>query len=149
LVSTLPASCREELEDLLFFHPDQGRFRKTITDSVERFGAPSIVSHPQGQGLAVAIGSLGPVQSLFALVSTAGTDEELAGVVLFLRTAPDLIEVLHIVVATEYQLQARRTGPAVAIELIEAVRTAARRIRGVERICLHYGRGRPVYLRVR
>ncbi len=148
-VSFLPKAFRKDLEELLFFHPDQGRFQKTIVESVNRFGVPAIVSHEQTGGLGISIGALGPVQSLFALASEDGTEEHLAGAILFHRAQPELVEILHLVVAPDYLLQGGSSRPAVAIELIETVRAAARRIKGVERVCLHYSRGQPTLLRVR
>lgn len=148
-VSILPKALRSELEDLLYFHPEQGRFQKTIMDSVSRYGAPAILPDASGEGIVVAIGSLGPVQCLFAMDSGPDGREHLAGAVLFHRPSSDRVDVLHIVVAPEYLLGSDYPGGSLAIELIEAVRNSARKIKGVEAVALHYGRGGEVLLRVR
>lgn len=148
-VSILPKALRSELEELLYFHPEQGRFQKTIMDSVSRYGAPTIVSDAFGEGVVVTIGSLGPVQCLFALDSDFESGEHLAGVVPFHRPTPERIDVLHIVVAPDYLLGSGYSGGSLAIEMIEEVRSSARRIKGVDAVALHYGRGGEVLLRVR
>jgi hypothetical protein len=136
--SRLSAAYHRDLEKLVFFNPRQRHAEAAITQAVELYGSPSIVS--DGTGLRVIVGKRDDVQSLFALAPVAGA-LELAGLVVYLRVSSKEIVVLHIGVADAY-CRSRRSGLEVVSALVRTVRAAARRLRGVERLTMLYLQGR-------
>ena len=140
--SRLSPSHHRALEELVFFNPRQRNAEAAITDAVDRYGAPAIVSDEAG--LHVVVGTRGDVQCLFAL-APAGDDAadelELAGIVMYLRVSSKEIVVLHIGVAEAF-CRSRRSGLEVVSALVRTVRAAARRLRGVERLTMLYLQGR-------
>jgi len=60
------------------------------------------------------------------------------GIVIFLRTSPDEIAIMHIAVHPDYALHGRRAGLGLGLVLIEKVKEIASRIVGVRRIVLSY-----------
>ncbi len=142
-VSALPSAFRAELEDLLFFNPEQGRFQKTILDSLQKYGSPALVETERG--IEVNVEGIGKVQALFALVSDpAESVTELAGAILFYRVQPEKIRILHWVVAPEFLWNGEYGDAMLACRLIDAVRDVACRISGVRKVSLHYQRGRLI-----
>ena len=60
--SSLPAAQRAQLETLLYFNHNQGRYRDVVIDSIEQFGEPRIVE--SDRFLRVHTTLLGQVQTL-------------------------------------------------------------------------------------
>ncbi|MBZ5626947.1 MAG: GNAT family N-acetyltransferase, partial [Acidobacteriia bacterium] len=60
------------------------------------------------------------------------------GVVVFLRTAPADIAIIHVAVHPDYALQGRHGGVGLGAMLFEKVREIAARIVGVQRIVFFY-----------
>jgi hypothetical protein len=127
----LPVEQRAALEQLLFFNVNQHRVRVGIQQSIEAYGVPEIYEHEGG--LAVRVGDIAGVQTLFA-VSEAGRP---VGVAVFVRLEHDRFVVLHLGVqpraATNAELNTR-----VLLRLMHEIRGAARRTHGVDRIELVY-----------
>ncbi len=132
--SKAPKESREELEELLFFNPRQFRVRSGILDSLRQFGHPRL--EDVVDGLAVRVGDH-EAQTLFAF------DQDrrgggLVGVVVFLRTAPADIAIMHVAVHPDYALQGRHGGTGLGVALVEQVKAIASRIVGVKRIVFVY-----------
>jgi hypothetical protein len=134
LQSALPTRYHAALENLVFFNPRQAVVHEAIARAVDAYGVPAIVATPDG--LHVVVSRRDDVQCLFALKRTA-RDLQLAGMVMYLRTSPEEVTVLHVGVA-ERCGRGRRAGLEVVTVLIRAVRTAAHRLRGVRRISMFY-----------
>jgi hypothetical protein len=124
---------RPALEELLFFNPRQGLVRDGIVHSLQQFGHPRL--EEAGDGLVVRVGSH-EVQTLFAYDHDRGADP--VGVVVFLRTSPEEIAIMHVAVHPDYALQGQRAGFGLGIALVEKVKEISRRIVGVRRIAFFY-----------
>jgi hypothetical protein len=131
--SKAPRKCKPALEDLLFFNPRQGLVRDGIVHSLAEFGHPRLKE--SDDGLSVSVGNH-EVQTLFVF----DLDREAApvGVVIFLRTSPAEIAIMHVAVDPTYALQGKRAGAGLGVTLVEKVKEIAARIVGVERIVFFY-----------
>ena len=132
--SSVPKHCREALEELLFFNPRQHRVREGIISSLERFGHPRLEETPHG--LSVCVGEQ-EAQTLFAFDRDRRSNEPV-GVVVFLRTSPAEIAILHVAVHPDYALQGKRAGLGLGVLLVEKVKEIASRIVGIQRIVFFY-----------
>ena len=132
--SRVPNDCRSALEDLLFFNPQQHRVRDGIINSLEQFGHPRL--EETGDGLAVRVGDQ-EAQTLFAY-DRDRRGHEPVGVVVFVRTTPTEIAVMHVAVDPDYGLQGRRGGVGLGVTLVEKVKEIAARIVGVQRVVFFY-----------
>jgi hypothetical protein len=134
--SKAPKQCRAELENLLFFNVKQHRVREGIIDSVEQFGHLRLEETPDGLLVRVANQE---AQNLFAF-DRSRREADPVGVVVYLRTSPPEITILHVAVHPDYSLQGEQAGVGLGIVLIEKVREIAARIVGVKRIVFFYRR---------
>lgn len=125
---------RPALEELLFFNPRQSLVREGIVNSLQRFGHPRLEDSPEG--LAVRVGNQ-DAQTLFAY-DRDRRGEDPVGVVVFLRTEPEEIAIMHVAVHPDYALQRRRAGTGLGVALIEKVKDIASRIVGVKRVVFFY-----------
>jgi hypothetical protein len=135
--SVLAASRYEELAALMFFNGQQPRFRSVIVDAIERYGMPEIVV--RDGALRFTVGSLGEVQSLYAFDGDA-VRGRLAGVMLYARTSPQKVVLLHIGVAPDYGSDGPRADRFLAMRLVEQLKHASRAIKGVTELEIVYGR---------
>ena len=132
--SKVLAANRPALEELMFFNPDQFRVRDGIVSALHKFGHPRIEETPGGISIRVADIE---AQTLFAFDRTrAGGDP--IGVVVFIRTQPHEIAIMHIAVHSDYLMQPGRSGSGLTFVLIEKVKEIARRIVGVTQILFFY-----------
>jgi hypothetical protein len=132
--SRVPSQCRAALEALLFFNPQQHRVREGILESLEQFGQPRL--EETADGLSVQVGNH-EAQTLFAYDrDRRGIDP--VGVVVFLRTAPTDISIMHVAVQPDYSLRGRHGGVGLGISLVEKVKEIAARIVGIKRIVFFY-----------
>jgi hypothetical protein len=131
----------EALETLLFFHPQQGRFRRDITDSVERHGSPRIIC--QNGGLRIQLPKLQDVQTLYALTGETES-RELVGAMIYTRTDEETIEILHLVVQDDYTARGKNAREGLAFLLVEELCRVGLRIRGVRNVRLAYDRGQVI-----
>ena len=136
LSSKAPKACRKALENLLFFNPRQHLVREGILESLEHFGHPQVVE--LADGLSVQLKDY-EIQTLFAF-DRDRRDDGLVGVVLFLRTSPAEVAVLHVAVHPDYALQGEHVGMGLGVALVEKVKEICSRIVGVERIVFFYRR---------
>jgi hypothetical protein len=134
--SWVPSQCRTALEELLFFNPQQHRVREGILESLEQFGQPRVAETPRG--LSIRVGTH-EAQALFAYDRDRRAPDPI-GLVVFLRTKPADIAIMHVAVHPDYALQGRHKGAGLGATLVEKVREIASRIVGVERIVFFYRR---------
>jgi hypothetical protein len=134
---------RPALEELFFFNPRQYRVREGIVSSLGQFGHPRI--EDKADGLSIRVGNQ-EAQTLFAFDGDRSTGNPI-GVVIFIRTDPAEMAILHLAVHPDYALPGHRAGLGLALVLIEKVREIASRIVGIQRIILHYQR--DIVIRVR
>ena len=138
LVSSLPASYYNELERLVFFNPCQAHAKGAIVKALELYGSPTIVA--DSKGIHLVVRGNAHVQSLFGIVH-GRRRLTIAGMVMYVRASREELVVVHIAIAARYSRR-KRTSRAVVIPLVRAVRAAAKRLRGVERMTLLYREGR-------
>ena len=136
LSSKAPKRCRPALEDLLFFNPRQHRVRQGIINSLAQFGHPRL--EETADGLSVRVGNH-EAQTLFAFDRNR-YDNEPVGVVVFVRTSPAEIAIMHLAVHPDYALRGRHASVGLGVILIEAVKGIASRIVGVQKILFSYRR---------
>jgi hypothetical protein len=132
--SRVPKECRSTLEDLLFFNPSQHKVREGIINSLARFGHPRL--DESSAGLTVRVGNL-EAQTLFAFDRSRRQPDPI-GVVVFLRTSPEEIAIMHVAVHPDYALQGRHGGTGLGVTLLEKVKEIAARIVGVKKIIFFY-----------
>ncbi len=92
----------------MFFHPQQGEHESSINASILSYGFPKIIQ----ESAYLRIGIEGKeVQTLYAFVHR-GKLEDLAGVIVYTRTSPDTLALLHMAVKPEYSYaDGYKTGP--------------------------------------
>jgi hypothetical protein len=134
--SRVPKECREDLENLMFFNPRQHKVRAGIINSLEKFGQPRL--EETESGLSVRVGNL-EAQTLFAF-DRDRKDPAPVGLVIFLRTSPEEVAIMHVAVEDEYALQGTSAGVGLGVTLVEKVKEIAARIVGVKRIVFFYRR---------
>lgn len=127
----------ERLQNLLFFNENQGRYRDGIIQSIEMFGEPFLRTR---DGLIrVHTTRLGEVQSIYAVVGTEHEVSHPIGVSVFARSAEDAFALLHISVDEEFIAGGPHAMEMVAFKLFQRTMDAARSIRGIRRMTIHYG----------
>lgn len=122
----------------MFFNPQQEHVNSAISDSVDRYGHPKIVS--DGGLIRVSVGSLSNVQTLFVL-DRNGTKNELVGVVVFVREDIGNMSILHVAVREDFSASGSRVGDMLVMRLINKVLDSASRIKGVRSVSLMYQAG--------
>jgi hypothetical protein len=132
--SRVPNQCRSALEDLLFFNPRQYRVREGILNALEEFGHPRL--EETANGLSVRVGNH-EAQTLFAYDRDRASGDPI-GIVVFVRTAPTAMAIMHVAVHPDYALQGRHDGLGLGVILVEKVKEIAARIVGVEKIVFFY-----------
>lgn len=132
--SKVQKQSREAVENLFFLNPRQYRVRDGIAGALQEFGHPRL--EEKGDNVYLRVGDK-DAQTLFAFDSSrAGGDP--VGVVVFLRSSPAEIVILHMAVQPDYALQGRRAGLGLGLALVEKVREIASRIVGIQRIVFFY-----------
>jgi len=131
ICSTLPTPQRAALEHLLYFNVNQERMRLGIQKSIDSYGVPEI---PDKNGtLSIRVGSIQGVQTLFA-VSEYGHP---MGVAIFVRSDPERIVVLHLGVLPRLWSKPD-VNAQVLLELVHEIHSAAKQMKGVDRIDVVY-----------
>jgi hypothetical protein len=143
ILSHLPLSNKADLEDLVFFNPQQSSARDAIEDALELYGSPQIVS--DATGLRLTLTARRDAQCLFGMAPRRG-GLVLAGMLVYLRTGEDELLVVHVAVAGRYARSQNGTL-RVAMALLESVRASARALRGVKRVNVLYLHGRRFRVR--
>ncbi len=109
--------------------------REGILQSLERFGHPRLIGGG-AEGLTVRVGEH-DTQTLFAYDRDRPGPEPV-GAVIFLRTTPEEVAVLHVAVHPDYALRGKKAGLGLGVALVEKVKEIAARIVGVRRIVFFY-----------
>ena len=125
---------RLALEELLFFNPRQFQVRQGIVNSLEKFGHPRI--EETTDSLSVRVGDC-EAQPLFAFDQDRRSNDPV-GVVIFLRTSPAEVAIMHVAVHPDYAYQGRHAGLGLGVALVEKVKEICSRIVGVQRIAFFY-----------
>jgi len=118
----------------MFFNPRQFRVREGIVNSLAKFGHPRI--EETAGGLTVRVGD-SEAQTLFAY-DQVRSDRNPIGVVVFLRTSPEEVAIMHIAVNPRYAPKGRNQGLGLGIILVEKVKEICSRIVGVRRLIFFY-----------
>ncbi|HKJ02309.1 MAG TPA: hypothetical protein VJ997_07635 [Longimicrobiales bacterium] len=126
------------LQDLLFFNENQGRYRDGIIQSIENFGEPFL--RAKDGLIRVHTTTLGEVQSIFAMARSEDGGSVPVGVAIFARSSEDTFSLLHISVAREFGSGGPHAKEMVGLKLFQRTMDAARSIRGIRRMTVHYGR---------
>jgi hypothetical protein len=108
--------------------------RDGIVSALHHFGHPRIEETADGISIRVADVE---AQTLFAFDRSRLSNDPV-GVVVFIRTSPVEVAIMHIAVHPDYTLQGRRAGLGLALVLIDKVREIAVRIVGVKQIIFFY-----------
>jgi hypothetical protein len=133
--SHVPKTQRPALEALVFFNACQDRVSASIADAVERFGAPEIVA--DRDRLRLCVHDIQDAQCLFAVEIPTGRP---VGVAVYTRPDFEHITVMHLGIAAEYASGGPRVSEQLLLRLLKEVRRSTRRVKGVRRIELFYGR---------
>lgn len=137
--SQVSLSQRTALERLVFFNSCQERVADCIADAVATFGAPEIVA--DRDCLRIRIGDLNETQSLFAIEKTTGRP---VGVAVYVRPDLEHITVMHLGISAEYASGGPRADELLLLRLLREVRRSTRRVKGVRRLELYYGKDRSL-----
>ncbi len=133
-------SCKQRgaLERLVFFNSCQARVAAGIADAVEMYGAPEIVPEAPDR-LRLSIAGMQDAQCLFAVEQETGKP---AGVAIYIRPDLEHITVLHLSIAAEYASGGLFADEQLLLRLLREVRRSTRRVKGVRRLELYYGRSK-------
>jgi hypothetical protein len=132
--SSLNADRRDELESLMFFHPEQGQHSSSINASILSYGFPKVIE--EGGALRIGIESL-EVQTLYAFVDR-GVTKDLAGVLVYTRMHGDTLVLLHMAVRPEFCYSTGYKNELVLVRILSQLRAIARRIRGIKKLSILY-----------
>jgi hypothetical protein len=133
--SHVPAAQRTALEALLFFNSCQDRVSDCIAQAIERFGAPEIVA--ERDRLRIHMKDMPDVQSLFAVDAKTGRP---VGIAVYARQDVEHVTVMHLGIAAEFASGGPRANEQLLLRLLREVRRSTRRVKGVRRLELYYGR---------
>ncbi|HSD73272.1 MAG TPA: hypothetical protein VLB75_00795 [Steroidobacteraceae bacterium] len=136
ITSRVGAEHRAALEELLFFNRLQSSVRTRIVETIERYGLPRIVV--RDGTLRIELAGVAEVQSVFAVSPEQAVP---IGVAVFLRESAERFVIVHVGVAEQFSASGGRANDHVFFHLLNAIRDAARRTRGVRSIDLFYGQG--------
>ena len=128
--------CRPALEELMFLNPRQFRAREGIVNSLEKFGHPRL--EEIAGGLSIQVGDC-EAQTLFAFDPKQHSGNPV-GVVVFLRTSPAEVAIMHLAVHPDYSMQGEHAGTGLGVILVEKVKEIAAQIVGIKRVVFFYRR---------
>lgn len=132
--SSLSADRREELELLMFFHPEQRDHQSRINASIMSYGFPKVIQ--ETDELRIGIEGL-EVQTLYAFVDR-GANSDLAGVVVYTRIGDDTLSLLHMAVRPEFCYSSGYKNELVLVRVLAQLRAIAKRIKGIRRLSILY-----------
>lgn len=144
VTSQIDARWHSVLERMLFFNDQQHTVRARVAAAVERYGSLQI--EQEAGWLRLRLERLPDAQALYCVLA----DGRPVGCIVYSRDAVERFLVLHVAVEPAYTARGGMAeGGEILLRLVGAVRAAARRTRGVERVDLLYAAGRMRSLRVR
>jgi hypothetical protein len=143
VTSQIDARWHAVLERLLFFNGQQHTVRARVAAAIEKYGALQI-SEDRGS-LRLRLERLPEAQTLYCVLP----DGRPIGCIVYSRDSADRFLVLHVAVEPAFSARGRLADGDVLLRMVGAVRAAARRTRGVQRVDLLYAAGRMRSLKVR
>jgi len=132
--SHLSSDQRDELESLMFFHPEQNQHTSRINASIASYGFPKIIDDEGA--LRIGIGDL-EVQTLYAFVDR-GKKQDLAGVLVYTRVHDDTLVLLHMAISPEFCYSIGYKNELVLPRILVQLRAIARRIKGIKKVSILY-----------
>lgn len=136
--SKLSRKYKDDLEELLFFNPQQSKIQSKLIEIIDRYGTPMVVI--EGDFLRVVIEGLEHVQTLFAFGKEFGKPE-LIGAMIYVRLNPDALLVLHLGVDESFSSSGEYANQMVVAKFIFKLKEIAKKIKGIQTIEILYGRG--------
>ncbi len=136
--SILGHEYRDELESLMFFNPQQKKAQAGISRAIRDYGVPNIVE--ENGRLRISVEGLPESQTLYAL-DPAGEKPLLAGVMVYMRTDPENLVLLHIAVDEDYSRSGIHAEEMLVLRFMTQLREIAKRIKGIRAITLKYSSG--------
>jgi hypothetical protein len=134
--SVLNSRYYDALETLLFFNPQQRKFRNEVSEVVDRYGNPKIIK--DGDRLRLQIGSSVDVQTLFWF--DRPNDGDLIGTVIYSRDRVDRLAIIHLAVREDYSISGRNANKRLFLRFIQKILEIGARIKGVEFLEILYDR---------
>jgi hypothetical protein len=132
--SSFNAVRREELESLMFFHPQQQEHQSKINASIMSYGFPKVIE--ENGELRIGIEGI-EVQTLYAFIDR-GTIPDLAGVMVYTRIGDDTLAVLHMAVRPEFCYSNGYKNELVLVRILAQLRAVAKRINGIRWLSILY-----------
>ena len=136
--SILEQDYRNDLEELIFFNPQQRKALTGINHAISEYGVPSVVE-TSGR-LRITVEGAPESQTLFALDCSADKPV-LAGVMVYMRTNPENLVLLHIAVKEDYSRSGIYGDEMLVLRFMTQLRDIAKRIKGIRSITLKYSSG--------
>ena len=144
--SSLDRVFLDDLEEILFFHPQQSKVRNAIVESIRKFGKPEIIQ--SGTRLRIGTDRFDHIQGLFVISNSSGR-AQLAGVGLYVRDHPGNISIVHIAVHQDYTASGEHAEQMVLIRMINELRRIAAQIKGIDKITLLYNPKQAISISVK
>lgn len=143
--SSIDIEQRDKLEQIMFFNGNQRQFYFDIVRLVESFGEPEIIEN--GGRLRINLPRT-DCQNLFAI-----KNDSLVGLLIFNRSSPEHIELIHIVVDEKYSSTGEYADEMVVLRMMSELKKIALMIKGLKTIQIKYRKDdeqeRMLYLRKR
>lgn len=142
--SGLPVEHRDDIEQLLFFNPNQAKVVTGIEVVMRRYGVPRL--RTQDDRVSIDVGTHAP-QTLYA-VACDGQELRAIGLAVYLRE-DDTLTVLFCAVDVDYGRGGAHEGVGLLRRIIAELQAIARRVRGVETLAVYFGRAEPTRIAIR
>ena len=133
ITSRLGEEFREDLEQILFFNPEQHKAIVDIEHCVKHYGVPEI-TNVNGY-LRINLNSYSVAQTLYS-IDRGENGDTLAGVIVFVRNTHEDISVLFVAIAKNYILRGSITTARLVWDLVHQIIESAARISGVRNVKL-------------
>lgn len=143
VTSQIDARWHPVLERLLFFNDQQHTVRAHVAAAIDQYGALQILE--EKGTLRLRLERLPDAQTLYCVLPEGRP----VVCIVYSRDAADRFLVLHVAVEPAFSARGQLADGDVLLRMVGAVRAAARRTRGVERVDLLYAMGRMRSLKVR
>lgn len=143
--SSIDLEKRDKLERIMFFNGNQGQFYFDIVKLVESFGEPEIIE--KDRRLRITLPRI-DCQNIFAT-----KQDSLVGLLIYNRSLPEQIEIIHIVVDEKYSSTGIYADKKLVLKMMSELKKIALMIKGLKTIHINYkkedGQERTLYLRRR
>jgi hypothetical protein len=143
--SSIDIEKRDKLEQIMFFNGNQKQFHLDIVKLVESFGEPEIIE--KDGRLRITLPRV-DCQNLFATKNGS-----LVGLLIFNRSSPEHIELIHIAVDEKYSSTGEYADEKLVLRMMSELKKIALMIKGLKKIHIKYrkedGQERTLYLRKR